>query len=91
MDWKLVGTAFAVLFLAELGDKTQLAVFTLAASHKAPGTVFLGAAAALVLVTLIGAYLGGFVSTYVPPKAMHVGAGSLFIVLGGLLLWDALR
>ncbi len=91
MDWKLVATTFGILFLAELGDKTQLAVFTLAAQSKSPGTVFLGASLALVVVTLLGAYLGGFISNYVPLKVLHIGAGSLFIVLGVSLLWENLR
>lgn len=91
MDWKLIATAFGILFLAELGDKTQLAVFTLAAQTKSPGTVFIGASLALVLVTLLGAYLGGFISNYVPPKTLHIGAGTLFILLGVSLLWENLR
>jgi len=91
VDWKLAATTFGILFLAELGDKTQLAVFTLSAQHKAPGTVFIGAALALVVVTLLGAYLGGLVSAYVPIKYVHIGAGSLFIVLGVSLLWQNLR
>ena len=91
MDWKLIATAFGVLFLAELGDKTQLAVFSLSAQHKAPGTVFIGASLALVVVTLLGAYLGGFVSTYIPAKVVQVGAGVLFLVLGISLLWQNLR
>jgi putative Ca2+/H+ antiporter (TMEM165/GDT1 family) len=91
MDWKLVATTFGILFLAELGDKTQLAVFTLAAQHKAPGTVFLGASLALIVVTLLGAYLGGFISNYIPPKTLQIGAGALFMVLGASLLWENLR
>jgi Ca2+/H+ antiporter, TMEM165/GDT1 family len=91
MDWKLMATAFGVLFLAELGDKTQLAVFTLAAQHKAPGTVFLGAAAALVVVTLLGAYFGGSVAKYVPANVLHLGAGLIFIVLGVSLIWQNFR
>ena len=47
MDWKLMMTTFGLLFLSELGDKTQLAVFTLVARHKQPVPIFLGAAVAL--------------------------------------------
>ncbi len=91
MDWKLAATTFGIIFLAELGDKTQLAVFTLAAQAKSPWTVFVGASLALVVVTLLGAYLGGFIANYIPPKFLHIGAGSLFIVLGVSLLWENLR
>ncbi len=91
MDWKLAATAFGILFLAELGDKTQLAVFSLAAQHKAPGTVFVGASLALVVVTLLGAYLGGFISSIIPARYVHLGAGTLFILLGLGMLWQNLR
>ncbi len=91
MDWKLAATTFGILFLAELGDKTQLAVFTLAAQHKSPGTVFIGASLALVVVTLLGAYLGGFVANYISPRYLHIGAGTLFMVLGASLLYENLR
>ena len=91
MDWKLAATTFGILFLAELGDKTQLAVFSLAAQHKSPGTVFIGASLALVVVTLLGAYLGGLISAYIPVRFVHIGAGSLFIILGASLLWQNLR
>jgi len=91
VDWKLVATTFGILFVAELGDKTQLAVFSLSAEHKSPGTVFLGASLALIVVTLLGAYLGGLVSAYIPPKTVHIGSGVLFIILGTSLLWQNLR
>ncbi|MDP1809136.1 MAG: TMEM165/GDT1 family protein [Actinomycetota bacterium] len=91
MDWKLIAMTFGILFLAELGDKTQLAVFTLSAQYKSPGTVFLGASLALIVVTLLGAYFGGLVTAYVPSKTVHIGAGVLFIVMGTSLLWQNLR
>ncbi len=89
MDWKVIATSFGIIFLAELGDKTQLAIFTLSAQHKSPGLVFIGASLALVLVTFLGAYLGGFVANYIPIKVLHTGAGILFIVLGASLLWQS--
>lgn len=71
-----------LLFLAELGDKTQLAVFALAARHRAPWPVFLGAALALSLVSLLGAFLGGLLGCYLPTKYVQLGAGLLFIGMG---------
>lgn len=59
MDWKLVAATFGMVFLAELGDKTQLLVFNLAAQHRAPWAVVLGASLALSLVSLLGAFVGG--------------------------------
>src|SRR4029453_18349310 len=61
MNWSALATAFGLVFLAEMGDKTQLAVITLTARTEAPVSVFLGASAALVAVTLVGAFLGGVV------------------------------
>ena len=59
MEWKIFGTAFLTLFLAELGDKTQLAVIMLSSKTESKLAVFLGASAALVLVSLIAVLVGG--------------------------------
>ena len=59
MDWKVFWATFGTLFLAEMGDKTQLAALTMAAETRLPLSVFLGGSAALVLVTLLGVSLGG--------------------------------
>ncbi len=90
MDWRLVLTSFGLLFLAELGDKTQLAVFALAAQHRAPWPVFLGAALALSLVSLLGAFLGGMIGCYLPTRYVQLGAGFLFIGVGILVIIKAL-
>jgi putative Ca2+/H+ antiporter (TMEM165/GDT1 family) len=89
MDWKLAALAFGTLFLAELGDKTQLAVFTLAAQNRNPWPVFIGASAALVVVTLLGAFLGGFITKYVPASTLQLVAGLLFVVIGAFTLHEA--
>lgn len=57
MDWRVFGTAFVTLFLAELGDKTQLAVITMTANTESKVAVFLGASLALVFVSLLGVVL----------------------------------
>ncbi|MBC7169943.1 TMEM165/GDT1 family protein [Candidatus Bipolaricaulota bacterium] len=90
MDWKLVLTTFGMVFLAELGDKTQLLVFTISSQHRAPWPVFLGASLALSLVSLLGAFLGGIVGEVVPTKYVQLGAGALFVGVGGLLFYRAL-
>jgi hypothetical protein len=58
MDWKVFWVTFGTLFLAEMGDKTQLAALTMAAETRLPLSVFLGGSAALVLVTLLGGIPG---------------------------------
>jgi len=87
MFWQTLTTTFGVLFLAELGDKTQLAVLCLAAtkgvSHWA---VFLGAAAALVVITLLAVFVGRAVGTYLPGQVVHKVAGAVFVVMGILML-----
>jgi putative Ca2+/H+ antiporter (TMEM165/GDT1 family) len=86
MDWKIFGTAFLTLFLAELGDKTQLAVITMTAKTDSKLSVFLGAAAALVLVTLIGVLVGGVLSEYVPTEWLQRIVAAAFIIIGVLML-----
>ena len=88
--WEVVVAAFWVIFLAELGDKTQLAIFTMAAS-KHSWSVFLGAGVALLLSTALAVALGGILHRYLPEGAMrglHYIAGAIFIVLG---VWTILR
>jgi putative Ca2+/H+ antiporter (TMEM165/GDT1 family) len=91
MNWKLFFLAFLTLFLAEIGDKTQLAVFSLAAESRSPLTIFLGASLALVLITFIGAFFGGFITRFIPLKAIRVTAALLFIGIGLTLIWQILK
>jgi len=89
LDLKLFLTAFGMLFLAELGDKTQLAVFTLVTQYKKPVPIFLGASLALVLVTLIGALFGELVTRYIPETYLKLVAGILFVGIGIFVLVEA--
>jgi putative Ca2+/H+ antiporter (TMEM165/GDT1 family) len=86
MDWKIFGTAFLTLFLAELGDKTQLAVITMSADTNSKLSVFLGAAIALVVVSLIGVLVGGVLSAYIPTEWLQRIVAIAFIVIGVLML-----
>jgi putative Ca2+/H+ antiporter (TMEM165/GDT1 family) len=86
MDWKLLGTTFVTVFLAELGDKTQLATMALAAAPGARWAVFIGASLALVATSALGVLAGELVGRYVSPVWVHRAAGALFLVLGTLLL-----
>jgi putative Ca2+/H+ antiporter (TMEM165/GDT1 family) len=90
MDWKIFGTAFLTLFLAELGDKTQLAVITMTSSTESKVSVFLGAASALVAVTLLGVIFGGVLSQYIPTEWLQRIVAVAFIVIGVLMLWGKL-
>jgi len=90
MDIKLAMTVFGVVFLAELGDKTQVA--TLLFSAKSPEslvTVFLGASLALICTSAIGVVAGGFVAQYVSPRLLSYVAGAGFIIIGVWTIWQA--
>ncbi len=84
MDLKILLKTFGMIFLAELGDKTQLATFSFAAESKSRLAVFLGSAGALVLTSLLAVVLGSGVSRLVPANYIRTGAGALFVFLG---LW----
>jgi putative Ca2+/H+ antiporter (TMEM165/GDT1 family) len=86
MNWKAFAAAFAAIFLAELGDKTQLAVITMSANTDSKWAVFLGAALALVLVTFIGVLVGELVSRYIPVEWLHRIVAVAFILIGILML-----
>lgn len=89
MDWKTVLTTFTAIFLAELGDKTQLATLALTSNSRNKVAVFVGSSSALVATSLIAVLAGGVVARYVPPVWLERGAGALFIVLGAWTLWRA--
>ena len=86
MDWKIFGTAFLTLFLAELGDKTQLAIITMTSSTESKLAVFLGASLALISVTLLAVLFGGLLSQYIPTEWLQRIVAVAFIVIGVLML-----
>ena len=90
MDWKLMLTTLGLLFVAELGDKTQLAVICMTAQTRQPFTVFVGAALALVIVTLLGAVFGEALATIIPTLILRKVAAGLFVVIGVLMIFDVL-
>jgi len=77
---------FCLVFLAELGDKTQLATMLMAAKSKSIWMVFLGSALALVASSLIGVVAGGILTKYVPQNYIHTASGLAFIIIGILLI-----
>lgn len=86
MDWKVVLTTFGMIFLAEMGDKTQLAAMTMAAQTKKPLAVLIGAALALVCVSALGVAVGAALSQYVPLEWIKRTAAVAFIIVGVLIL-----
>jgi putative Ca2+/H+ antiporter (TMEM165/GDT1 family) len=89
MDWKVLSAVFASVFIAELGDKTQLATMLFASDKQISKiTVFAGASLALVVTSAIGVLAGGVLSNYVSDKHLHYLAGIGFIAIG---VWTLLK
>ena len=83
MDLKTLAIVFGTVFLAELGDKTQLATVLFAADREViRWIVFAGASAALVLSSAIGVMAGGLVAQVVDPRQLGIAAGAGFIAIG---------
>ncbi len=82
MDWKLVGTTFLAVFVAELGDKTQLATLSFASSGQSRLSVFVGSALALVATSAIAVVAGEALSRVIPPLTLQRLAGVAFLVIG---------
>ena len=90
MDWKVFATVFGTVFLAELGDKTQLATVLFASRSAASlWTIFIAASLALVLTSAIGVAAGALVSQHVSPRYLSYAAGVGFIVIGTWTIYQA--
>jgi putative Ca2+/H+ antiporter (TMEM165/GDT1 family) len=89
MDLKIFATVFATVFIAELGDKTQLATVLFAARDDTNlFGIFLAASSALVVSTAIGVAAGALVSNYLDPKYLSYVAGVGFILIGAWTIWQ---
>ena len=86
MDLTLLISTFLTVFLAELGDKTQLATVALSGTSDRPLAVFLGSASALVLASLLGAMAGGSVASVVPTELLQLIASVGFLIIGTRVL-----
>ena len=90
MDWKIFLTIFAAVFVAELGDKTQLATMLFAADKEVNKyLVFLAASAALVVASAMGVLAGSLLSEFTNEKYLHYIAGIGFIAIGAVTLYNA--
>lgn len=90
MDWKIFLAIFATVFIAELGDKTQLATMLFAADKEVSKfTVFLAASAALIVASAIGVLAGSLLSEYINERYLHYVAGVGFIAIGTYTLYSA--
>jgi putative Ca2+/H+ antiporter (TMEM165/GDT1 family) len=91
MDWSALVATFGLVFVAELGDKTQLAVITQTCKYRRPWAVFLGGSLALTAVTLIGALGGELLGRLIPQSVLRTIASVAFVVMGVLIGREAFR
>jgi putative Ca2+/H+ antiporter (TMEM165/GDT1 family) len=90
MDLRIIATVFAALFLAELGDKTQLAVISFVASGQPALSVFTGASAALVASTAMAVIGGQGLLRVVPAEMLQLIAAVIFVLVGVFVGWEAI-
>ena len=86
MDWQLFGLTFITVFLAEIGDKSQLAAIALGGSLKSPRAVFLGTVSALILASFLGVLVGGGVAQLFPVRTLKAIAAVGFALMALRLL-----
>ena len=89
--WQTFFSTFITIFLAEMGDKTQLATLLLSAQSRSPWIVFLGSGTALIATSLVGVLLGRYLAKVLSPKTLDMAAGALLMVISILLLGDVVQ
>jgi putative Ca2+/H+ antiporter (TMEM165/GDT1 family) len=86
----IFGTTFVTIFLAEIGDKTQLSTLLMSAESHAPWIVFMGSGAALITTSLLGVLLGSWIASRLSPKTVEKSAGVMLLLISLMLFWDVL-
>ncbi|MFA6015721.1 MAG: TMEM165/GDT1 family protein [Gallionellaceae bacterium] len=90
MSWTIFVTVFVSVFIAEMGDKTQLATMLFASDKEvSKWTIFFGASLALIATSAIGVLVGSALSNYISEKQLHYMAGAGFVIIGLWTLWKA--
>lgn len=84
-------STFITIFLAELGDKTQVTTLLMSAESQSPWIVFAGAGTALLATSLIGVLLGHWLSKRVSQRTLEVSAAFMLLIISALLLWDVVH
>ena len=89
MDWKVFVSTFGVIFLAELGDKTQMTALALGAGRPEKAwSIAAATSVALVAAALLGVFAGKYLGAWIDPKWLRIGSGCLFLTFGALMLFD---
>ncbi|TBR59658.1 UPF0016 family membrane protein [Westiellopsis prolifica IICB1] len=87
----IFATTFLTIFLAEIGDKTQLATLLMSAESHSPWIVFVGSAAALITTSLLGVLLGSWIASRLSPKTVEKAAGVMLLLISVMLFWDVIH
>ena len=88
---KVFTSTFLTIFLAELGDKTQVTTLLMSAESQSPWIVFAGAGAALILTSFLGVWLGSWLAKRVSAKTLEKAAGVMLLLIAALLVWDVVQ
>ena len=88
--WGIFLSTFITIFLAELGDKTQVATLLISAESHKPITVFIGAALALISTSLVGVLVGQWLARRISPEALDTMAGVLLLIISVSLVADVI-
>lgn len=89
--WKIFLSTFVTIFLAELGDKTQVTTLLMSAESQSPWIVFAGAGSALIATSLIGVLLGQWLANRISPKTLDMASGVVLLLITVGLVWDVLK
>lgn len=87
----IFATTFLTIFLAEIGDKTQLSTLLMSAESHSPWLVFVGSAAALITTSLLGVLLGSWIASRLSPKTVEKAAGVMLLLISLMLFWDVIK
>ncbi|NJP08341.1 MAG: TMEM165/GDT1 family protein [Leptolyngbyaceae cyanobacterium RU_5_1] len=89
--WRVFTSTFITIFLAELGDKTQVSTLLMSAEFHNPWVIFAGASIALITTTLLGVLVGRWLATRLSPKTLDTAAGITLALIAAWLVWDVMR
>lgn len=89
--WAVFASTFVTIFLAEIGDKTQIAVLLMTAESHNPWIVFAGAGSALIATSLLGVLLGRWLASRVAPRTLERAAGVILLAISAGLFWEILH
>ncbi|MDJ0716122.1 MAG: TMEM165/GDT1 family protein [Prochloraceae cyanobacterium] len=88
--WTVFNSTFLTIFVAEMGDKTQIATLLITAQSQSPWVVFAGAAGALITTSLLGVLIGYWMAKRLSPKVLDIAVAVLMLIISGLLIEDVI-